>query len=493
MNWERLFTKRIRDRGYDYYRKNRVKNMEINQSTIKADVIGNERYHVLIEKQENDIGRMFCNCPYADDGYHCKHMAAVLYQWENRLEAMMPQNDHKNEIEAYYKEVEDILDKCSTKDGFMGVDYFLRLIMDYIDRVVLSLFDDERYMDELNVLVYIFVLAGELGAKGTYRETVSFMNRMYELWYDIYEQLDDSEIEEMYDLFETVLDELDNVYICDVMLWFILNYFEQYDDLCVLYEERIDHAKNQVIADNWIDAYIAYLVEYEMPGEALDRVYDKYWTNVSIRKFYINYLIRDRQYEKAIKILEKSILNDKDNASWYEYRLMDVYELKDDKEKLKKTKGKKLFNELIKRKFADVGAYRECRNYFTPEEWNIKRELIIDALPEYARKDYYYFEDEDYEGLMHYLIEIRNLNILEEYADILEHDYSPQLLELYASILDEQVKYYQNRNYYKSFVSILCKMKHFEGGTEFVESFVSKWKQKYKKRYALMEELERVS
>lgn len=28
---------------------------------------------------------MACDCPYAQDGHNCKHMAAVLFEWERRV------------------------------------------------------------------------------------------------------------------------------------------------------------------------------------------------------------------------------------------------------------------------------------------------------------------------------------------------------------------------------------------------------------------------
>lgn len=492
MNWEKLFTKTIRERGYTYYRKNKIKNLEIGQSVVEADVIGTHRYHVVIKKKNNEIEKMFCDCPYANDGNNCKHMAAVIYSWEERLKETMAHSNNKKEIEAYYKEVEDILEKCHTVDAFMGVDYFIRLIMDYIERVVVSLFYDKCYMDEFNVLVYIFMLVGELGADDSYPETISFMNRMHQLWEDIYDKLDDPQRKEMYELFEIVLDESENVFICDVVIWFILTHFEKYDDLCELYEERIDYAKNQTIANDWIDAYITYLEDYEIPEEEVNRIRCKYWKYIAIRKYYINCLIEWKQYKKALDILKKYAIQDKTNSIWYKYRMIDIYELQDNKEMLKKTKGKMLFDQLIKKNYADVDLYRKLKSYYTPKEWPKQRDLLMKALSVDVRKDYFYYDDEDYEGLMHYLVELRNLRVLEEYEDLLENDYSLQILELYASVLDEQVTHFQSRTYYKFFASTLRKMKHLKGGQEFVKSFVSEWKKKYKTRYALMEELEAV-
>lgn len=491
MNWERLFTRTIRDRGYTYYRRNKVKNLEIGQNTIEADVTGTHRYHVLISMKDHEIKRMYCNCPYADDGHNCKHMAAVLYEWEDRLENDIPQIDNENEIEVYYKEVEDILEKCHTSDRFMGVDYFIQIIMDYIDRRVILLHLDKRYMDEFNVLIYIYVLVGELGADASCGNTGSFMDRMHQLWSAIYDKVDNAQKEEIYSLCETVLEELENVYICDVMIWFILNHYDKYEGIDELYEERLDHAKNLIIANDWANAYTAYLENFEIPEEFVDRLIDKYWNFSAIKKYYINCLIEWKQYEKALKEIKECSSQD-DDPSWYTDRLMYIYELQDDKEMLKKTKGKMLFDKLVEKKYADIDTYRELRDLYTSEEWIKEKELLMKSLSVNVRKDLFYYDDKDYEGLMRYLIQLRDLGVLEVYEDLLENDYSSQLLELYASILDEQVKNAKSRSYYKFFASTLRKMKHFKGGQEFVKSFVAKWQEKYKTRYALMEELEKV-
>ena len=81
MNWESLFRARILERGYDYYLCNAVKNMEVTEDSITADVLGTENYQVEITLEEGEILDMYCSCPYAEDGKNCKHMAAVLYEW----------------------------------------------------------------------------------------------------------------------------------------------------------------------------------------------------------------------------------------------------------------------------------------------------------------------------------------------------------------------------------------------------------------------------
>ena len=101
MNWERLFTKRILDRGYDYYLGGAVENMEITEGTIAAKVTGTEEYDVKISIDKCEVTDMYCSCPYASDGKNCKHMAAVLYEWSEEEDDVYDDEDDEAETDNY--------------------------------------------------------------------------------------------------------------------------------------------------------------------------------------------------------------------------------------------------------------------------------------------------------------------------------------------------------------------------------------------------------
>lgn len=85
MNWKKLFSKTILDRGYQYYSEGTVEDIDISDKLITAVVWGSEGYEVEITLSDGEIEDMCCSCPYAADGEYCKHMAAVLYEWsENK-------------------------------------------------------------------------------------------------------------------------------------------------------------------------------------------------------------------------------------------------------------------------------------------------------------------------------------------------------------------------------------------------------------------------
>lgn len=79
MKWDYLFSRKILDRGRQYYRAKRVRNLQQTGSTYQAEVIGSRVYNVTAQMINDKKPRMACDCPYAADGNKCKHMAAVLY------------------------------------------------------------------------------------------------------------------------------------------------------------------------------------------------------------------------------------------------------------------------------------------------------------------------------------------------------------------------------------------------------------------------------
>ena len=86
MEWEHLFQRRMLERGLDYYLDDRVSDLHISDKKIEAVVEGSEDYRVKILIDDDDITDMSCSCPYASDGAPCKHMAAVLYEYEDEVD-----------------------------------------------------------------------------------------------------------------------------------------------------------------------------------------------------------------------------------------------------------------------------------------------------------------------------------------------------------------------------------------------------------------------
>lgn len=96
-NWQDLFQSHILERGYDYYSKNRVINMVVDENSVAATVAGSQEYDVEVEFLSEEQPVLYCDCPYAQEVNYCKHMAAVLFEYDKTKEGN--RNNSKPNIE----------------------------------------------------------------------------------------------------------------------------------------------------------------------------------------------------------------------------------------------------------------------------------------------------------------------------------------------------------------------------------------------------------
>ena len=96
MDWMNLFEPHILNRGMVYCEDGCVSDLQTIENTVTAEVEGSEYYQVSIELDGGEIMDMFCDCPYAAKGYNCKHMAAVLFKYEEYLADENENDEVKN-------------------------------------------------------------------------------------------------------------------------------------------------------------------------------------------------------------------------------------------------------------------------------------------------------------------------------------------------------------------------------------------------------------
>ncbi|MBR6982580.1 MAG: SWIM zinc finger family protein, partial [Ruminococcus sp.] len=97
MDWKKLFNPVILERGFDYHRNKKAEILNLSADEVNAVVSGSDDYEVNIYFSDGEIDDMYCDCPYASDGNTCKHMAAVLYLFED---LQGHSNPHYTDIES---------------------------------------------------------------------------------------------------------------------------------------------------------------------------------------------------------------------------------------------------------------------------------------------------------------------------------------------------------------------------------------------------------
>lgn len=82
--------------------------------------------------------------------------------------------------------------------------------------------------------------------------------------------------------------------------------------------------------------------------------------------------------------------------------------------------------------------------------------------------------------------------MLKQYTHLLKDEYSEQLLRMYRVAVEKEAEHARSRSYYRQLVGDLRFMKSISGGDKVVDEIIKKWKNQYKNRTAMMDELSRI-
>lgn len=125
IDWRPEFNQTIRSRGMDYYRQGKVRNLKQDGSFFSAEVTGSggRRYMTFAYLSDDftRVERLSCTCPYAAEGKHCKHEAALMYQVENNISKMIS-TQVKEEAILEPDDAEPVLDE---KDMLGGDGFYI--------------------------------------------------------------------------------------------------------------------------------------------------------------------------------------------------------------------------------------------------------------------------------------------------------------------------------------------------------------------------------
>lgn len=558
MNWKKLFATHILDRGYDYYCENVVENFDISTGVIRANVIGTEDYEVEISLNGGEISLMYCSCPYAEDGNHCKHMAAVLYEWEEkeradkdqlprssttdesqkkvaainklveqadidivrsylvsilteneglllRFHSMVKEQITDEDVEQYIEQVDNITDCYLGRSHFISyyeAGGFVSELEEILDKDVRHIINNANYMSAFKLINYIFVRIGNVDIDDSDGGIGELADKIYELWEELLIQVDMDEKQKIFCWFTTHLDGS------------IVDYLEEYIEQIIMdgfSEKEFEQLKLQFIADmieksdskkfdwdrtytkgKWAVRYLGIIEKQKNSKEQIEVFCRKCWDTQSVRKYYIDLCIKNREYDRALKVLDESISMDKQYKgliSEYSKKQKDIYLLQGNKEAY----IKQLWKLVLEDEAGNLDIYRELKKQYTMEEWNDKREELFEKLPQHAHIARLYKEEKLYDRLLNCVMQSTGLYVLQEYEDILKEEYAEQILQKYKDEVNNMASCTGDRKKYKNLVNILRRMIKIKGGSKVVEHIVADWKSRYRNRPAMQEELRKLN
>lgn len=546
MDWKNYFSPHILARGHNYYCEGAVEEFEAEDDQITAVVCGSEDYEVEIETEGRIVRDMYCSCPYAASGEYCKHMAAVLYEWEDYLKeekrpaksetveevvAQAPEEIVRKFLTGILKEdkkrfarfktllsselsLEDMKRYKDQVDAtirkYLGREYFItyrearsfiREMEEYLYKDVETMIDNRDFLHAFELTNYIFQEVGNVdmddsdGGKGTLAE------HCVETWTEILAYADEKMEEIMYQWFTSHLDGSVIDYMEEYIEEILLDQFESSKYLeakLAFTEQKVQEAKKK--ADKWSAKYeaskwalrhIALMEESGSDAEKIRQYCRENWTYAGIRQYYVNECMKCGQYDEAVKVLKESIDLDHNSPGYihdYRLKLKEIYQSTGDQEAYRQ----QLWILVTEDAAGNLKLYRELKKLYSVEEWEKVREEIFAKISPHTDLDPFYKEEELYDRLLECVLISQGVYTLQAYEEDLKDKYPDKLLQKYETELNRMASRTADRRRYQEWVEILRGMKKIPGGEEKMREIAERWRTLYRNRRAMMEELRKL-
>ena len=320
--WRNLFRPHILERGLDYYEEDAVVSLEETANGYNAIVSGTEEYRVEIEVAGDRVQDMFCDCPYADDGHYCKHMAAVLYAIEARCNEKVSEKSVYEQVKDSHQELQDVINNISEEQlrslvmslaendtalrnrimtqysqtvdkkqlirlkmevdriayensdrgGFVDWRHasdYVDAMNDFLDENVQALINKEHYMQAFELTNYVFHCIGNQDMDDSDGGSGWVAGNCYEYWKQILNECSDDERRQMFQWFKTH----QKGYVIDFMEEYISDFLmDEFHDAELLRQKLayLDEAIRKAETDT--DSGDYYSVHYGYVRNVLQRI-----------------------------------------------------------------------------------------------------------------------------------------------------------------------------------------------------------------------------
>ncbi len=414
-------------------------------------------------------------------------------------------NKHKSKYDTdiYKKQIDNVVDSYYSADGFIDYDHaddFIYELEEIIESAAYNL-TGIAFMGAFEVIDYALKTIDEVDMDDSNGGILYLVGRASRLWPEMIAELSEDDKNTVFDWFVTMLENRDLDYLEESIENIIMEEFagdEYLQPKLQIIEKMIEKSKQNEYeysrkykVGKWTVKYLELLKENGVSADILNQECKKYWENSVVRKYWIDTCIKNKNYDEALSALDESILLDKD------YRGL-VCEHNKKKKEIYLLQGNKnayieqMWRILVDYNDGNLELFKELKQQYTEEEWLFQREQLFANLSNSIYIAEFYKEEKQYYRLLKYVTDYPGLSKLQKYEDVLKKDYSVQILEKYTYELNGMAVQANNRKQYKNLVAILRKMRKFDDGKQCVEQIVADWRMTYKKRPAMMEELNKL-
>lgn len=549
-DWEDMFRPHILERGYDYYMTGAVEaltRLDSDEAFYEAVVDGSRSYHVEIQYDRGSVMDMQCDCPYAMDGKNCKHMAAVLYEIEEKQEKSrrsttqdtLPSEDIANVIQGIsednlrafllelcsederiknrvllkysasvsktqlvnlQQELEEISDRYSDRHGFINWEQtpeYEMAIEDFLDHNVKLLIERNCIMEAFELLKDTLDRVGEQDlddSDGTTSEIASFL---YAWFASVLKAGSPTEKETIFNWFEARMKANDMPeYAEDMISDFFDNEF--HEETFLLRKLKLFEPKGELPPKTDWHAYYHYkkklvrvwkiMAELNYSEAQLQEYAKQYWQISDIREEMVKRAVHRGNLIEAAEILQESKELDAEYAGLVQKHskaLIDLYQNMGDIAAQKR----ELEFQIFSCGQSNLQYVLMLKSLSERDEWECVRERILTARSCAA----IHLPLMESEGMMECLLQgvmkSKSVFVLERYEDTLRKLFPEQIRDGYAKYVIGAAESASNRKEYNHLVRYLKKIKRYPDGARISAKIAKEWRTTYSRRRAMMDEL----
>lgn len=436
-----------------------------------------------------------------------KYLVSILEENEKllvRFHGMVKGKSEKEDVGRYTRQVDAIAERYLGRDRFISyyeANGFISELEEILHADVERMIDDGQCMIAFELMNYIFMLVGDVDMDDSDGGIGTLADQIYQLWTDLLNVVGADGKKEMFHWFTTHLNGTIVDYMEEYIEQIIMEEFEEEEYLqqkMRFVEEMIERSgkKNsdwsrRYYVGKWALRYLGLLEMQKSSKQVIEGFCKKYWDNSSVRGYYIDKCMQEKEYDLALNALDVSMSLDKEFRGLiigYSEKKKEIYLLQGDKEAY----IRQLWELLLEHKVGNLDVYRELKGQYSEEEWPSKREEIFERLPQNACVEELYKEEKLYDRLLERVLQSSGMSTLNQYCGVLKEVYPEQLLQKYRDEVNQMASFANDRKRYRELVTVLRDMKGIKGGDKAVEAIAEDWKARYKNRRAMMDELSKL-
>lgn len=404
-------------------------------------------------------------------------------------------------LKEYRDEINNIFARY-TRKGFVdyrNCSYLERDMVILLSEASRDLSQRGMYKDLFEITNKAFLKWAKTDKDDSLGETDSFCWSVKEAW-DIIYKADDPKInhKKMFKWFIKYLDGSVIDYMEDRLYDFLIDNFKENYFLELkyrFYEQKIafySNIENTHLREFYVDKCGEYMLicmsDMNKPIEEI-RQYAQTINSTSIPEILVNIELKYNNFEEAISIYNK-LANEEDNRSFYHnkwhIKLKNLYKQLNNNEKY--------ISELsiaVSKYIGDEDLWREYKSLFTEDEWKTESEKIFSTIKtgNYSAYTWYNIEKR-YDLIIAGLENVFNINILKKYEKYLKKLYPERILNILKKHTEYMAEIANKRSDYRDVAKMISWIQKYPHGNEEASILVDKFRDTYKRRRAMMEELD---